>query len=73
MVTHHLKLAGYYGECGRRGGYMEICGFGADVMDEIYKVASLTLCPNIGGQILTSLIMDPPKVRPAFLGFIIIY
>ena len=44
---------------------MEICGFGEDVMGEIRKVASVTLCPNIGGQILTSLIMDTPKVRPA--------
>lgn len=49
---------------------MEICGFGEDVLGEIYKVASVTLCPNIGGQILTSLVMDPPKVRSDFLVFI---
>lgn len=41
---------------------MEICGFGDDVIDEMYKLASLTICPNIAGQILISLVMDPPKV-----------
>ncbi|CAM0951484.1 unnamed protein product [Alopecurus aequalis] len=62
IVSYHSVSMGYYGECGRRGGYMEICGFGEDVMGEIRKVASLTLCPNIGGQILTSLMMDTPKI-----------
>lgn len=62
IVSFHSVSMGYSGECGRRGGYMEICGFGDDVMGEIRKVASVTLCPNIGGQILTSLAMDPPKL-----------
>ncbi|KAL6656056.1 hypothetical protein ACP70R_006882 [Stipagrostis hirtigluma subsp. patula] len=61
-VARSLGFAGFYGESGRRGGYMEISGFGADVKDQIYKVASLTICPNIAGQILTSLVMDPPKL-----------
>uniref|UniRef100_A0A0D9XE14 alanine transaminase n=1 Tax=Leersia perrieri TaxID=77586 RepID=A0A0D9XE14_9ORYZ len=62
IVSFHSVSMGYYGECGRRGGYMEICGFGADVIDEIYKLASLTISPNIAGQILISLVMDPPKL-----------
>ncbi|KAM3257578.1 hypothetical protein ACQJBY_049719 [Aegilops geniculata] len=62
IVSFHSVSMGFSGECGRRGGYMEICGFGDDVMGEIRKVASVTLCPNIGGQILTSLAMDPPKL-----------
>uniref|UniRef100_A0ACD5XLL3 Uncharacterized protein n=1 Tax=Avena sativa TaxID=4498 RepID=A0ACD5XLL3_AVESA len=62
IVSFHSVSMGYYGECGRRGGYMEICGFGDDVIGEICKVASVTLCPNISGQILTSLMMDPPKI-----------
>lgn len=53
---------GYYGECGKRGGYMEITGFSADVREQIYKVASVNLCSNITGQILASLVMNPPKV-----------
>ncbi|XP_047050155.1 alanine aminotransferase 2-like [Lolium rigidum] len=62
IVSYHSVSMGYSGECGRRGGYMEICGFGEDVVGAICKVASVTLCPNIGGQILTSLVMDTPKI-----------
>ena len=39
--------SGYYGECGKRGGYMEVTGFGADVSEQIYRVASVNLCSNI--------------------------
>lgn len=61
LFSHLLNLAGY-GESGRRGGYMEVTGFTSDVKYQICKVASLTICPNIAGQILISLAMDPPKV-----------
>ncbi|GKV09697.1 hypothetical protein SLEP1_g21157 [Rubroshorea leprosula] len=54
---------GYYGECGKRGGYMEVTGFGADVREQIYKMASVSLCANTTGQILASLVMSPPKVK----------
>lgn len=55
--------AGYYGECGRRGGYMEVTGLPKDVKDQLYKLASVNLCSNISGQVLMSLVMNPPKVR----------
>jgi len=42
---------------------MEVTGFSADVREQIYKVASVNLCSNITGQILASLVMNPPKVR----------
>ncbi|KAL2539062.1 Alanine aminotransferase 2 [Abeliophyllum distichum] len=32
-----------------------------EIKDQIYKVASVNLCSNISGQILASLIMNPPK------------
>jgi alanine transaminase len=41
---------------------MELCGFSEDVKDQIYKVASVNLCSNTSGQILASLVMNPPKV-----------
>lgn len=41
---------------------MEVTGFSADVREQIYKVASVNLCSNVSGQILASLIMNPPKV-----------
>ncbi|GLU22533.1 hypothetical protein SLE2022_386010 [Rubroshorea leprosula] len=62
LVSFQSVSKGYYGECGKRGGYMEVTGFGADVREQMYKVASVNLCSNISGQILASLVMSPPKV-----------
>ncbi|CAM8933597.1 unnamed protein product [Rhodiola kirilowii] len=62
LVSYQSVSKGYYGECGKRGGYMEVTGFGAEVKDQIYKLASVNLCSNIAGQILASLVMSPPKV-----------
>eukprot|EP00249_Psilotum_nudum_P015029 c25128_g1_i2 orf=531-2000(-) len=61
LVSFHSISKGYYGECGRRGGYMEVIGFDSDVKDQLYKVASVNLCSNVPGQILMSLVMNPPK------------
>ncbi|KAG0470665.1 hypothetical protein HPP92_017365 [Vanilla planifolia] len=61
LVSFQSVSKGYYGECGKRGGYMEITGFSADVREQIYKMASVNLCSNISGQILASLVMNPPK------------
>ncbi|KAF3647500.1 Alanine aminotransferase 2 [Capsicum annuum] len=61
LVSFHSASKGYYGECGKRGGYMEFTGFRPEIREQIYKVASVNLCSNISGQILASLIMSPPK------------
>ncbi|XP_062205163.1 alanine aminotransferase 2-like [Phragmites australis] len=62
LISFHSVSNGYYGECGRRGGYMEVTGFNSEVKKQVYKVASLSSCSNISGQILMSLVMNPPKV-----------
>ncbi|XP_009783410.1 alanine aminotransferase 2, mitochondrial-like [Nicotiana sylvestris] len=62
LVSFQSVSKGFYGECGKRGGYMEVTGFSPEVREQIYKVASVNLCSNISGQILASLIMSPPKV-----------
>ncbi|KAL9157197.1 hypothetical protein ABFS82_09G128500 [Erythranthe guttata] len=62
LVSFQSVSKGYYGECGKRGGYMEITGFSPEIREQIYKVASVNLCSNISGQILASLVMNPPKV-----------
>lgn len=41
---------------------MEVTGFSAEVREQFYKVASVNLCSNISGQIIASLVMNPPKV-----------
>lgn len=62
LVSFQSVSKGYHGECGKRGGYMEVTGFSPEVREQIYKVASVNLCSNISGQILASLVMSPPKV-----------
>lgn len=62
IEPHLVFMSGYYGECGRRGGYMEVTGFGPEIREQMYKLASLSICSNICGQILASLVMNPPKV-----------
>ncbi|XAR51304.1 Alanine transaminase [Bertholletia excelsa] len=62
LVSFQSVSKGYYGECGKRGGYMEVTGFSTEIKEQIYKVASVNLCSNISGQILASLVMNPPKV-----------
>ncbi|KAK3127706.1 hypothetical protein QOZ80_7AG0577350 [Eleusine coracana subsp. coracana] len=61
LASFQSVSKGYYGECGKRGGYMEVTGFSPEVREQIYKVASVNLCSNISGQILASLVMNPPK------------
>ena len=60
LVSLQSTSKGYYGECGRRGGYMEVNGFDEKVKDELYKLASVGLCPNLSGQIVMGLVMSPP-------------
>jgi len=49
------------GECGRRGGYFECCGIDPIIMDQFYKLASISLCPPVMGQVMVDLMVQPPK------------
>ena len=61
IVSMQSTSKGFYGECGRRGGYMEVCGIDDKVKDELYKLSSVGLCPNLSGQIMMGLVMSPPN------------
>lgn len=61
LVSFHTVSKGAYGECGLRGGYMELHNMDPDVVTEIYKVASINLCPNVPGQVALGLMVNPPK------------
>jgi alanine transaminase len=52
---------GFYGECGKRGGFMELYGaWDQGVLDQLLKLASINLCPNVSGQILIGQVCTPP-------------
>lgn len=61
LVSFHSISKGMIGECGRRGGYFECCNLDPDVMQQIYKMASVSLCPNLHGQIMVDLMVNPPR------------
>lgn len=67
LVSFHSTSKGFIGECGKRGGYFELIGFEQSMIDEFYKCASISLCPNVVGQFTTGLMVNPPKVgSPSF-------
>jgi len=61
MVSFHSTSKGLIGECGRRGGYMELHGIDPKVHSQLYKLASSGLCSGVAGQIMTSLMVRGPQ------------
>ncbi|KAF5212934.1 hypothetical protein E0198_000446 [Clavispora lusitaniae] len=61
LASLHSTSKGVSGECGQRGGYMELVGFSQEVRDIIFKLASINLCPVVSGQALVELMINPPK------------
>jgi aspartate/methionine/tyrosine aminotransferase len=66
LISLHSISKGFYGECGHRGGYLEvrnpppIQGQDYDFVRVLHKQASVSLCSNTAGQILTYLMVSPP-------------
>lgn len=62
LFSFHSVSKGFLGECGRRGGYMEISpAVNKDVRAQIYKLFSISLCANLDGQIVVDVMVKPPK------------
>jgi len=61
LFSFHSTSKGVLGECGQRGGYFECRNVPAPVMDEITKLQSISLCANSPGQIVTFLMVRPPR------------
>ena len=61
LFSFHSCSKGYLGECGQRGGYMEIRNIPADVVAQILKLQSVSLCANLTGQMTTYCLVSPPK------------
>eukprot|EP00934_Nitzschia_sp_Nitz4_P005048 Nitzschia sp. Nitz4//scaffold476_size6971//4995//6965//NITZ4_009165-RA/size6971-augustus-gene-0.0-mRNA-1//1//CDS//3329552721//5038//frame0 len=61
LVSFHSTSKGLTGECGRRGGYMELHHIDPYVHAQLYKLASSGLCSGVSGQIMVSLMLKPPS------------
>ena len=61
LFSFHSVSKGILGECGHRGGYFECRNVPEDVLAEITKLQSISLCANTVGQIVTYLLVRPPR------------
>lgn len=61
LFSFHSVSKGFLGECGHRGGYMEIRNMPDDVYAEMIKLQSIGLCSNVDGQLVTYLMVAPPQ------------
>jgi aspartate/methionine/tyrosine aminotransferase len=61
LFSFHSCSKGFLGECGQRGGYMEVRNIPADVVAQITKLQSVSLCANLSGQVATYCMVRPPR------------
>jgi aspartate/methionine/tyrosine aminotransferase len=61
LFSLHSVSKGFLGECGHRGGYMEMRNLPDDALREMAKLQSIGLCANVPGQVITYLMVDPPR------------
>jgi aspartate/methionine/tyrosine aminotransferase len=61
LFSLHSVSKGFLGECGHRGGYLELRNIPEDVLAEFVKLQSISLCANVPGQIATYLMVAPPE------------
>jgi len=61
LLSFHTVSKGSAGECGLRGGYIEMTNIHPGTVEEMYKIASINLSPNTVGQVAMSVLVNPPK------------
>ncbi|XP_054624879.1 alanine aminotransferase 2-like isoform X3 [Dunckerocampus dactyliophorus] len=61
LASFHSTSKCYMGECGFRGGYMEIINMDDEVKAQLTKLVSVRLCPPVPGQALMDLVVNPPQ------------
>ncbi|XP_051944247.1 alanine aminotransferase 2-like isoform X2 [Hippocampus zosterae] len=61
LASFHSTSKCYMGECGFRGGYMEIINMDDEVKAQLTKLVSVRLCPPVPGQALMGLVVNPPQ------------
>jgi alanine transaminase len=61
LFSLHSVSKGFLGECGHRGGYLELRNIPDDVLAEFVKLQSISLCANVPGQISTWVMVAPPQ------------
>ncbi|KAM7071310.1 LOW QUALITY PROTEIN: alanine aminotransferase 1 [Acridotheres tristis] len=61
LASFHSISKGFMGECGLRGGYVEVVNLHPEVKAQLAKLVSVRLCPPVPGQLVMDVVMDPPR------------
>uniref|UniRef100_A0A673XTE8 alanine transaminase n=1 Tax=Salmo trutta TaxID=8032 RepID=A0A673XTE8_SALTR len=71
LASFHSTSKCFMGECGFRGGYMEVVNMDPEVKLQLTKLVSVRLCPPIPGQALLDIVVNPPQPdEPSYATFI---
>jgi aspartate/methionine/tyrosine aminotransferase len=66
VFSLHSVSKGFVSECGLRGGFLHCHNVDSQVLDQIYKLASICLCSNTMGQaMMASTLFHPPADGPS--------
>uniref|UniRef100_A0A8P0PG55 alanine transaminase n=1 Tax=Canis lupus familiaris TaxID=9615 RepID=A0A8P0PG55_CANLF len=60
LASFHSTSKGYMGECGYRGGYMEVINLHPEIKGQLVKLLSVRLCPPVSGQAAMDIVVNPP-------------
>ncbi|KAM6125781.1 alanine aminotransferase 1 [Pterocles gutturalis] len=61
LASFHSVSKGFMGECGLRGGYVEVVNMDPEVKQQLAKLVSVRLCPPVIGQIVLDAVVAPPQ------------
>uniref|UniRef100_A0A8C1UVK3 alanine transaminase n=1 Tax=Cyprinus carpio TaxID=7962 RepID=A0A8C1UVK3_CYPCA len=71
LASFHSTSKCFMGECGFRGGYMEVINMDPEVKAQLTKLVSVRLCPPAPGQALMDLVVNSPQPgEPSYQTFI---
>ncbi|KAL3998871.1 Alanine aminotransferase 2 [Acanthocheilonema viteae] len=61
LCSFHSCSKGYMGECGLRGGYVELVNIDQEVFGHLQKMTSAKLCSTVLGQCAIDCVVKPPQ------------
>ncbi|MHA2296028.1 MAG: aminotransferase class I/II-fold pyridoxal phosphate-dependent enzyme [Candidatus Hodarchaeales archaeon] len=61
LFSFHSASKGIHGECGARGGYVEMRNIQPEVKYQLHKAQSISLCSNLMGQLTMYAVIAPPE------------
>ncbi|KAK2822479.1 hypothetical protein Q5P01_022544 [Channa striata] len=61
LASFHSASKGFFGECGLRGGYVELVNLDPTVMKHTFTLFSKDSCAPVLGQIALDLMINPPQ------------